>query len=81
MNRRDFLVTVLGLAVGIVAAPKVKPKVAKFTEPTPPPIPNLDITALQWESGGGMQLNFKIMAIMVPMIKPTHGILQGVCHG
>lgn len=29
----------------------------------------LDITTVQWESHGGMQLNFKVMAIMVPQLR------------
>ncbi len=29
----------------------------------------MDVTTVQWESKGGMQLNFKVMAIMVPQIR------------
>lgn len=40
----------------------------------------MDITTVQWESSGGMQLNFKVMAIMVPQLRSDYsgncGILQ-----
>ncbi len=40
----------------------------------------MDITTVQWESHGGMQLNFKVMAIMVPQLRSDFtgqtGIIQ-----
>lgn len=37
-------------------------------------------TTVQWQSQGGMQLNFKVMAIMVPRIKLDSGNRSGVVH-
>lgn len=37
-------------------------------------------TVVQWESEGGMMLNFKVMAIMVPRIKLDAGNRSGVTH-
>ena len=41
----------------------------------------MDITTLQWESHGGMQINFKVMAIMVPQIRADFNGNTGVVHG
>lgn len=41
----------------------------------------MDITTVQWESKGGMQLNFKVMAIMVPQIRSTFSGKCGILHG
>ena len=49
----------------------------------------MDITTLQWETKGGMQLNFKVMAIMVPQIRSQFirqdqtvaGRKCGIVHG
>lgn len=42
----------------------------------------MDITTVQWESKGGMQLNFKVMCIQVPQLRADFygncGILQAV---
>jgi hypothetical protein len=32
----------------------------------------MDITTLQWESHGGMRINFKVMAIQVPDIRAQY---------
>lgn len=37
-------------------------------------------TVVQWESEGGMMLNFKVMAIMVPRIKLDSGNRSGIVH-
>lgn len=43
----------------------------------------MDITTLQWETDGGMRLNFKVMAIIVPQLRSiedeagTAGIIHG----
>lgn len=37
-------------------------------------------TVVAWETQGGMVLNFKVMAIMVPRIKLDHGDRSGVTH-
>lgn len=37
-------------------------------------------TTLQWDSVGGLQLNFKAMAIQVPQIRATQGGRSGIIH-
>lgn len=41
----------------------------------------MDIVVLQWESHGGMQLNFKIMCIMVPQLRSDFNGKTGIVHG
>lgn len=41
----------------------------------------MDITTVQWESKGGMQLNFKVMAIQVPQIRADYNGRSGIVHG
>ena len=41
----------------------------------------MDVRTLQWESHGGMVLNFKVMAIMVPRLKANQQGQTGICHG
>lgn len=41
----------------------------------------MDITTVQWESHGGMQLNFKVMAILVPQLRSDFGGQTGIVHG
>ena len=44
-------------------------------------INGMDITTIQWESKGGMQLNFKVMAIMVPRLRADYSGKCGIVHG
>lgn len=44
-------------------------------------INGMDITTVQWESMGGMKLNFKVMAIQVPSIKADARGVTGIVHG
>jgi len=41
----------------------------------------MDITTVQWETKGGMQLNFKVMAILVPQIRADINDRTGIVHG
>ena len=41
----------------------------------------MDITTVQWETEGGMKLNFKVMAIMVPQIRADYNGNTGLVHG
>jgi hypothetical protein len=41
----------------------------------------MDITTVQWESKGGMQINFKVMAIMVPQLRADYNGNCGIAHG
>ena len=40
----------------------------------------MDITTVQWESVGGMRLNFKVMAIQVPQIRADYNGNTGFLH-
>ena len=41
----------------------------------------LDITTLQWEGMGGMEMNFRVMAIMVPQLRTDFYGNTGIMHG
>jgi len=41
----------------------------------------MDITTLQWETNGGLQLNYKVMAIMVPQIRADQNGNTGIVYG
>jgi uncharacterized linocin/CFP29 family protein len=41
----------------------------------------MDLTTVQWETQGGMQLNFKVMAIMVPQIRSDYSHQTGIVVG
>ncbi len=41
----------------------------------------MEITTVQWESKGGMQLNFKVMAILVPQIRADQNNNTGLVSG
>jgi len=44
-------------------------------------VTGMDISTVQWESKGGMQLNFKVMAILVPQIRADQNDNTGIVHG
>ena len=41
----------------------------------------MDMTTVRWETIGGMQLNFKVMAIHVPQVRADFLGQSGVAHG
>lgn len=41
----------------------------------------LDVTTVQWETIGGLQVNFKVLAIMVPQVRADYSGNCGVVHG
>ena len=41
----------------------------------------MDITTVQWESQGGMRMNFKVMCIQVPQLRADFNGNCGICHG
>jgi hypothetical protein len=41
----------------------------------------MDITTLQWDTKGGMQKNFKVMAIMVPQCRADFNGNTGIVYG
>ncbi len=44
-------------------------------------IDGMGITTVQWEAKGGMQLNFKVMAIQVPQLRADFNGRCGIVHG
>ena len=40
----------------------------------------MDITTVEWDTTGGLQKNFKIMAIMVPQIRADQDDQCGIVH-
>ena len=51
------------------------------TSDTARAVVGMDITTLQWETKGGMQLNFKVMAILVPQLRADYNGQCGIVHG
>lgn len=43
-------------------------------------INGMDITTVQWESVGGLRLNFKVMAIQVPLLRADYNGNAGILH-
>lgn len=43
-------------------------------------INGMDMTTVQWETRGGMQLNFKVMAIQVPQLRADFNGNTGIAH-
>lgn len=41
----------------------------------------MDIVPLQWETKGGMRVNFKVMAIMVPQLRADYNDNTGIVYG
>jgi hypothetical protein len=44
-------------------------------------VKGMDITTVQWESHGGMQLNFKVMCVMIPQLRTDINNNTGIVHG
>jgi len=44
-------------------------------------VTGMGITTVQWESEGGLQLNYKVMAIMVPQLRADQYGNTGIVHG
>jgi hypothetical protein len=44
-------------------------------------IDGMDITTVMWETRGGMQINFKVMCIQVPLLKAPYNGVAGIIHG
>lgn len=43
-------------------------------------VQGMDITTVQWESEGGMKVNFKVMAIIVPQVRADFNGNTGIVH-
>lgn len=44
-------------------------------------INGMDITTVQWQTMGGMRVNFKVMAIQVPQLRADYNGNCGIAHG
>lgn len=44
-------------------------------------VTGLDITTVQWEEKGGLELRFKILAIKVPRLRSDYNSKTGIMHG
>jgi len=44
-------------------------------------VSGMDITTVQWEEKGGLELRFKVMAIKVPRLRSDYSSRTGILHG
>lgn len=73
VRRLDFLTPTSPSAYELILV-QMTPDVAQA-------IIGMQTTTVRWESKGGMQHNFKVMAILVPLLKaPLNGV-AGIVHG
>jgi uncharacterized linocin/CFP29 family protein len=71
----DYLDTVPGSATDFVMV------LVQMTTDVVREVMGMDITTVQWETKGGFQLNFKVMAIMVPQLRADQNGNTGIVHG
>jgi hypothetical protein len=69
----SFLRVVDKLAPGSVVMVQLTPDVVQLVQGEP-------VQTVQWDVHGGFQINFKVMAIMVPLIRATSDGQVGVYH-
>lgn len=72
VRRLDFLTPALSHAFTLV--------MVQMTSEVVQAVNGMDITTVQWESVGGMRLNFKVMAIQVPRFRADYYGNCGVVH-
>jgi len=53
----------------------------QMTSDTIREVVGMDITTVQWETNGGMLINFKVMAILVPQVRADINGKCGIVHG
>jgi uncharacterized linocin/CFP29 family protein len=53
----------------------------QFTPDVVREVVGMDITTLQWETQGGMRLNYKVMAILVPQLRADQNSNTGIVNG
>ena len=58
----------------------VNQRIVQMTSDVARAVVGMDITTVQWESKGGMQLNFKVMCINVPQIRADFYGNCGILH-
>jgi hypothetical protein len=44
-------------------------------------IDGMDITTMMWETKGGLQMNFKVGCVQVPLLKSPYNGVSGIIHG
>ncbi len=72
VRRLDFLtaaVTAAGDPANILTTHPFRMIAVQMTPDVARAVNGMDITTVQWESVGGMRLNFKVMAIQVPQLR------------
>lgn len=71
VRRLDFLPSATNPFTLLVVS--MTPEVARAVN-------GMDLTTVQWESQGGMRVNFKVMAIMVPQLRADFNGQTGIVH-
>jgi hypothetical protein len=72
VRRLDYLTAALSHAYTLV--------MVSMTSETAEAVDGMGVTTIQWETRGGMQLNFKVMAIQVPRLKSDYSGNCGILH-
>ncbi len=70
-----------GMNSGLTATLPYQLLLVQMTSDVARAVNGMDITTVQWESIGGMRLNFKVMAIQVPQLRADFSGNCGICHG
>lgn len=72
VRRLDFMTPALSHAFTLVLV-QMTPDVARA-------VVGMDLTVVQWQSMGGLRLNFKVMAIQVPQLRSDYSGRSGIMH-
>lgn len=78
VRRLDFWT---GMNSGLSATLPYQLLLVQMTQEVARAVNGMDITTVQWESVGGMRLNFKVMCIQVPQLRADYNGNCGICHG
>jgi hypothetical protein len=84
VRRLDFLsstATAAGDPARITATFPFTFIVVQMTADVARAVNGMDITTVQWESVGGMRLNFKVMCIQVPQLRADFNGNTGIAQG
>jgi hypothetical protein len=80
---RERLLKISGIA-DVKVADKLTadyPVLVQMTSDVVRMVNGLAVTTVQWDTEGGMQVNFKVMAIQVPQIRHDQTGRCGICVG
>jgi hypothetical protein len=87
-NAGETVLTMLGKVPSISGVKELERLTSTFTliivqmtKDTAAAIDGMDTTTVQWPTKGGMQQNFKVMAIKVPLIRSDYKGQCGILHG